>query len=73
MKTVLSSGRNNEMGRDEIRYTDGTTKLVGDLIDSGTNEVIRAATIREQIESDESDELGQHGHIEVDGRRCYVV
>jgi hypothetical protein len=72
-KRVLSSGHNGEFGRDEIRYTDGTFKLVGDLIDSDTNETLRNATVHEQLASDASEERGQHGHIKVDGRRCYVA
>lgn len=72
MKRVLSSGHNGEFNRDEIRYTDGTRVLAGDLIDSETNDTIRAATALEQIQSDKSDAAGQHGHIMVGGRRCYV-
>lgn len=72
MKTVLSSGHNSEYNRDEVQYTDGTRILVGHLVDSDTNDTIRPATASEQIQSDKSDANGQHGHIMVSGRRCYV-
>jgi hypothetical protein len=44
----------------------------GTLRDSATSAAIRAATYEERNASDASDARGQHGHIEVDGRRCYV-
>jgi hypothetical protein len=40
-----------------------------DLIDSETNEVIRKST---DDEAAESVNAGAEGHIDVDGRRCYV-
>lgn len=73
MKKVLSSGHNGAFHRDEIRYTDGSRILAGDLIDSNTNDTIRPATALEQIQSDKSEAAGQHGHILVGGRRCYVA
>jgi hypothetical protein len=69
-KQVLSSGHNGDFGRDEICYTDGTSRLVGDLYDGETNESTRPATIREQIEADAAADEG--GWIFVDGRRCFV-
>ena len=46
-----------------------TTIKTGTLCDSTTNETIRAATLRETIESLTA---SAEGHILVDGRRCYV-
>lgn len=44
----------------------------GTLRDSDTSAAIRAATKGEKDASHESEARGEHGHILVDGRRCYV-
>lgn len=46
-----------------------TTITTGTLCDSTTNETIRAATLRETVESLTA---SAEGHILVDGRKCYV-
>ena len=44
----------------------------GTLRESSTSAAIRAATRDEKTASDAAVDRGEHGHILVDGQRCYV-
>lgn len=73
MKTLISTGYNSITNQLERTFSDGTVEPVSNLYDSDNNEMIRAATVAERVASDLSEERGEHGHILVDGRRCYVA
>ena len=69
-KNKGSKGDLTQSDRDGLRLLlNAATGITSDLCDSDTAEVIRPATIAEACESATA---GPEGHIEVDGRRCYV-
>lgn len=60
----------NNNDRDRLRLLlDAATGITADLTDSETGDVIRVATVAEACESAAA---GAEGHIDINGRKCYV-